>query len=169
MSDECIGQLRSDRHPRKLHRCGTPPYVGTLTMSCPLRLRPQFCISLSESRRPFHHRLTSGSHSRWCGSSYCAAGAWRGAKKKRPELQAHCRIVIQNARGLPVAAERVGRHRANLMPTASYWLPSSINWRCNVLQPLPAHHVSKTMKPMTLPITYLMTYRLLWIRKPLLN
>jgi hypothetical protein len=68
--------------------------------------------------------------------------------------------------------ETVGRHRANLMPTASYWLPSSINWRCNALQPLPAHDVSKTMKPMMLSITYLMTlmtYQLLWIRKPLLN
>jgi hypothetical protein len=56
--------------------------------------------------------------------------------------------------------ETVGRHRANLMPTALLWLPSSIYWQRNALQPFPAHDVSKTMKPVTLPITYLMTYRL---------
>jgi hypothetical protein len=40
-------------------------------------------------------------------ADYCAAGAWRGAWKKRPELQAHCRIAIQGDCGFPVGEETV--------------------------------------------------------------
>jgi hypothetical protein len=96
--------------------------------------------------RPAPRGTTCGNQEDSRDPGLADAGSCREATvrawKKRPELQAHCRIVIQNARGLPVAAERrwVDIEQTSCRPP-SYWLPSSINWRCNALQPLPAHDV----------------------------